>query len=215
MLQGKVMSEKICVLVAIFMLLLTRLAFGEILDKGFELHQTARVSTTDGDDNVYSSRIAGFVKGRCLVTEKIVKFTLFYEYQHELQNDTWWRKEVGAEIGASFFDQIFYYGASFQHVWQQPEAYEVESLEETTEWESRFVITPPINWGIFKDKVKLRVFDEYTYDFTRAQGTMNQVGAQIVWQFKESIKIPLGWRHIDRIHDFDSDTLEASVIFSF
>lgn len=199
----------------VLLIVLPGIAFTEITDKGFEFQQTVRRSTTDGDDSLYLSRITGFLKGRDPLTGKIVKFAPFYEYQHEFQTDTWWRKEIGAEIGTSFFGDIFYYGASFQHVWQQPEAYEVEVLEETTEWESRFIITLPINWGIFKGKAKLRIFEEYTYDFTRGQGTINQVGAHVEWQFKENVKIPFGWRHIDRIHDFDSDTIETSVIFSF
>ena len=91
----------------------------------------------------------------------------------------------------------------------------VELLDETTEWESRFVITPPLNWWIFKDMVTLRLFDEYTYDFKRGQATFNDMGVVFDWQVFDWLRVPIGWRHVDRIHDFDSDILEFSVVFSF
>jgi len=208
------MLKSALVLLATF-IFLTVPAFAEIEDSGFQTQQAVRVSTTDSDDSIYLARLTGFLEGQCPLTGKLVRFAPFVEYQHEFESNVWWRKETGAEVSTSFFDDVLYYGASFQYVWQQERYYEVEILEETVEWESRLVITPPVEWGIFKDKAKLRIFDEYTYDFTRGQVTINQVGAAVEWQLKENLKIPVGWRHIDRIHDFDSDLLEASVLFTF
>ena len=206
---------------AIFLILLVAFVFfvtpsgSAETDVSFSNRHTVRVATSGSDDNFYLTRAQGIIGYDSSRLGRTVKILPFFEYQHNLETGAWWRKESGVEVGASFFNDCFYYGASFQHAWQQEENYSVESLGETTEWESRFVISPPIPWGIFKDKVKLQLFDEYTYDFTRGQGTFNEVGVILDWQICEGVGLPFGWRHIDRVHDFDSDMLEFSLAFSF
>jgi len=88
-------------------------------------------------------------------------------------------------------------------------------MDETTEWESRFVITPQINWWKFNDVLTLHIFNEYTFDFTRGQATFNEVGATIDCKINEWLTIPLGWRHRDRVQDYDADMYELSVLLSF
>jgi len=191
--------------------------FAEVKDIGFENKHTIKVSIRSDDDDyeLYSTRIAAFVEYNIPGLEKTIRVLPFFEYQSNFDTNTWWRKELGTEIGTTFFNDWLYLGASFQHVWQKEENYPVELLDETTEWESRFVITPPLEWGLFKDTLKLHLFEEYTYDFTRGQGTLNEIGVILDWKISENLKIPIGWSHLDRIHDFDSDTLEFSVLFSF
>ena len=186
-------------------------SFAEVTDVGFENQHTARIAFSEDDDSFYLVRAAGRVNYNFEPLERVFKILPFFEYQHNLDTNSWWRKEIGTEIGTSFFNDIFYYGASFQHVWQQEQNYQVENLEETTEWESRFVFNVPINWWLFKDQLKMIWFDEYTYDFTRGQPTINECGATVEWQVSDWLRVPIGWRHIDRIHDFDADMFELSV----
>ncbi len=181
----------------------------------FRNTHTTRVATSGNDDNFYLTRAAVSIDYKIALLEKTIKILPFFEYQHNFETGDWWRREAGAEFGTSFFNQWFYYGASFQHIWQQEENYPVEALEETTEWESRFVITPALNWWLFKDTLTLHLFDEYTYDFTRGQATFNECGAVVDWNVCEWLTIPIGWRHIDRVHDFDADMFEFSLNFSF
>jgi hypothetical protein len=190
---------------------------GWIKDSGFENRHTFRVSTrSDADDyDFYLNRLQAYLTWDVGSSEQKIKILPFFEYQHNFDSNTWWRRELGAEVGASFFNDIFYYGASFQHVWQQKENYIVQPLEETTEWESRFVITPPLKWWLFKDKLKLRLINEYTYDFSRGQATFNEVAIVLDWELYKWLRMPVGWRHIDRVHDYDSDLLEFSLLFSF
>ncbi|MFH1046074.1 MAG: hypothetical protein V1727_03830 [Candidatus Omnitrophota bacterium] len=191
-------------------------AYAGFKDIKFTNVHTARIAASDNDESLYLTRAAAVVEYEFETFNQAVKLIPFYEYQYNLDTDDWWRKEAGAEIGASFFEQgLFYYGASFQHVWQQRENYPVESLEETTEWESRFVYTPPLDWWLFGDKFKLHLFDEYTYDFTRGQFTLNCCGAWFEWKALDWLSVPVGWRHIDRVHDYDADTFEFSVLLSF
>lgn len=207
----------ILISLVIFTSLISAAGFAEVTDKGFQNQHRFRftIRSDDDDYDLYSTRINGFVEYRLPRIERTLRIAPFFEYQSNFDTNTWWRKEIGAEIGAFFFDRFFYYGASFQHVWQKEENYPVERLLETTEWESRFVFTYPIQWGIFKDKVKAICYDEYTYDFTRGQATINEVGVVLDWQVWDWLHLPVGWSHIDRIHDFDSDLLEVSVVFSF
>ena len=200
-----------------FLALIATTGFAEVKKVGFENQHTVRIAVrSDKDDyDFYLTRAKAIIDYNLPQMDRTIKISPFFEYQSNFDTNTWWRKEVGVEIGTSFFKDCFYVGGSFQHVWQKEENYPIELLEETTELEARFVITPPLKWKIFKDKVKLRVFDEYTYDFTRGQPTVNEVGVIFDWQIHKHLKFPIGWRHIDRIHDFDSDMIEFSVLFSF
>ena len=205
------------ILLVVFVFFITPSAFAEVTDMGFENRHTVRIGIRSDEDDYdfYLTRAQGYVDYSFSQLERTVRFLPFFEYQSNLDTDTWWRKELGAEVGLEFFDGFLYYGASFQHVWQKEENYPVELLEETTEWESRFVFNPKIDWWLFKDHLDLKVFEEYTYDFNRGQGTFNEIGLTIDWKVLENLKVAVGFRHVDRIHDFDSDLLEFSVLFSF
>lgn len=211
------MNRRIILILLVGFSLLAASSFAEVRDVGFENKHTLRIDVRSDDDDysLYLTRTCGYVDYNFSQIERVIRFVPFFEYQANLDTNAWWRKEAGLEVGTGFFDDIFYCGASFQHVWQKEENYPVEKLEETTEWESRFVITPPIHWWIFNDRVKLRLFEEYTYDFTRGQATFNEVGVTLDWQVFEWLKLPIGFRHTDRVHDFDADTLELSVLLSF
>ncbi|NQS99638.1 MAG: hypothetical protein HQ595_01020, partial [Candidatus Omnitrophica bacterium] len=186
-------------------------------DTGFENRHTYRMDlrTDDDDYTFYLTRVSAVIDFAFDQIEQGLKFIPFFEYQTNLDTNNWWRKELGAEIGLEFFEGFFYYGASLQHVWQQQENYPVEKLEETTEWESRFVFNPKINWWLFKDYLDLIIFEEYTYDFTRGQGTFNEVGVLLDWRVSDWLNIPFGFRHVDRVHDYDADALEISAVLSF
>jgi len=193
------------------------ISVAEIEKAGFENQHSVRISIRSDDDdyNLYSTRAQGYLDYNLPGLDRTIRILSFFEYQSNFDTDTWWRKEVGAEIGTTFFKDCFYVGGSFQHVWQKEENYPVELLDETTEWESRFVISPPLQWGVFKERLTLRLFEEYTYDFRRGQGTFNEVGVILDWQVSQNLRLPIAFSHLDRIHDFDSDAIKFSLLFSF
>ena len=191
------------------------MSFAEENQLSFNNRHSFRVAPSYSDDSFYVTRLNANIDYTLPGFKKRIVLQPFSEFQYNLDQNAWWRKEAGVELGISFWQQAFYYGASFQHIWQQPGNYAVESIEETSEWESRFVICPPLKWWIFKDKAKFYLIDEYTYDFTRGQPTFNEVALILEWQINQNISLPVGWRHVDRIHDFDADLFEFSVLFSF
>ncbi len=205
------------ILLIVYVFLGATAGFAEIKDIGFEHQHSVKIPIRSDDDdyNLYSTRTQANLDYSLPGSERIFRISPFFEYQSNFDTNTWWRKELGAEVGTSFFNDCFYVGASFQHVWHKEENYPIELLDETTEWVSRFVISPPLPWDLFKEKLKLRLFNEYTYDFNRGQGTFNEVGAVVEWQVSEHLKFPIGWSHLDRVHDFDSDALRFSALFSF
>lgn len=208
-------SLRLLVSVSFFIFFIGLPAYAEVRKAGVENIHTLRANVHIAENNFYLTRIQGYVDWGFKGVEQPLRIAPFWEYQSNLTTNTWWRKEAGIEIGREFFNDCFYTGASFQHVWQKEENYPVELLDETTEWESRFVITPPIKWGLFKDKLKLRFFDEYTFDFSRGQYTINEVGITLEWVVGENLRIPAGWRHVDRVHDYDNDMMDVSLVFCF
>ena len=216
-LSMKIRSYYLTLAMVILLSALTPPCLAEIKDIGFENQHSLKISVRSDDDDydLYLTRTQVNLDYSLPGSERTFRISPFFEYQSNFDTNTWWRKELGLEIGSSFFEDWLYVGACFHHVWQKEENYPIELLDETTEWVSRFVINPPLQWGWFGENLKLRLFNEYTYDFNRGQGTFNEVGVLVEWKVSEYLKFPIGWSHLDRIHDFDSDALTFSVLFSF
>jgi hypothetical protein len=209
------MNRHLVLCVLFLALVIVRPCFAEIEKVKFESRHTMRLATSNSDDSFYLSRVQSLIYYDISRVAHTIRIVPFFEYQHNIDTNRWWRKEIGIEIGSFFWNNLFYYGASLQHIWQQEQNYPIELLKQTTEWESRFLFTFPIQWKIFKDRLNLQFFDEYTYDFKRGQTTFNEVGITFNWQIMKGLEVPFGWRHIDRVHDYDADLIELSISFSF
>ena len=102
------MLERLCFLL-FSAFLLWPCAFAEVTDVGFENQHTVRITTRSDDDDydLYLTRAKVIVDYNLPGLERTIKIAPFFEYQSNFDTDTWWRKELGAEIGTSFFDGIF------------------------------------------------------------------------------------------------------------
>ena len=68
---------------------------------------------------------------------------------------------------------------------------------------------PPPTW---KWKINLYVLEEYTYALTLGEATDNEFSAGLRIPLKKlKTTLLLGWHHLDRIHQFDSDFLELGL----
>jgi hypothetical protein len=57
--------------------------------------------------------------------------------------------------------------------------------------------------------------EEYTYDLDEGDGIRNEVTGGFIIPVSKNIETEIAWRHIDPVHYYDSDTVEASVTFVF
>ena len=63
--------------------------------------------------------------------------------------------------------------------------------------------------------IKGYISGEYTYDFRSGQGTRIESIAGMLVPVGKSWEANAAWRHRDRIHADDCDTLEAGVTYIF
>ncbi len=144
-------------------------------------------------------------------------FSPFIELHNNLQTDRLERKETGLEVGTDI-TPWFYIGESLQYtrynydwtdyIWHPRIKYAAEA-------ETRLKFNFPLADIGENRKINAYFIDEYTYSFRIEQPTRNELVLGVMVPFHKHAEFSFGWRHIDRIHDFDSDALEVNLTLVF
>lgn len=152
-------------------------------------------------------------------TEKFsrLKLSPFVELRDNIQRDKLEHGEAGIEIGVDIFDWL-YVGESFQYtrynydwenyIWHPRIKYAYEA-------ETRTMFSLPIYEISQGKKIIAYALDEFTYSFKLSEGTRNEAVLGLIIPVTKHVDIGFDWRHIDRIHDFDSDAIETSLTLHF
>lgn len=181
----------------------------------FRWMQLLRYDTRHADHNLYTNHLSATFNYLGKKEKPLLKLIPFFELRRNVDKGLWERKELGIEIGKDIFSWL-YLGQGIQAVWLK-EAYRevpIGRSRDSTESETRLVFSR----NFFSHKhisVKGYLLDEYTYDFGRGEGTRNEVAIGLNMPIGKFIETDINWRHIDRIHDYDSDTIEAQVTLVF
>ena len=191
-------------------------SFGGTISKPeFRLKELYRYELHRAHHKLYTNRLS--LSFDYLNTKDIVLFkvTPFFEIRRNLHKNLWQRKELGVEIGKEIFPWL-YLGETIQRGWMKEDYryYGDYECRDYTESETRLAFTH----NLFSNKyIQLKGFilDEYTYDFDRGAGTCNEVAIGVVLPVNKHIETQINWRHIDRIHYYDSDTFEAAFTLIF
>lgn len=146
---------------------------------------------------------------------ELFKLTPFFEARRNVDRNLWERKELGAELGRNILPW-FYLGEAIQGVWLKEDYrdYTHTKKRDSAESKTRLLLTHNL---ISNSHIKLNGFasDEYIYDFDIGAGVRNELSGGVILPLNKNIETGLSWRHIDRIHDFDSDVIEASLTVIF
>lgn len=180
------------------------------------LTQSYRYDLRHQDHDLYITRAsAGF---NYLNTQGDAVFNIvpFFELRQNTERHFVERKEVGVEVGGKIFPWL-YVGEGFQAVWLKEDYtanYSHTKKRDATEAETRLEVMHRLFCakGI---EVKGFLLDEYTYDFDIGGSTRNEVCLGVVVPLHRHVETKLNWRHIDLIHDYDSDVLEGAVTVVF
>lgn len=175
------------------------------IDFKFKTQQSFRYDISVDNEDWYIMRFWAetFYKSPLIYnTFRIAPFveTRYHFYLHKLS-----RTEVGVEIGIDLFKWL-YWGESLQYASLHPG-------RDTIELESILKFSYPFR--IKSQKVVFYVLGEHTFAFVFGEGKRAEIGFGFIWQPKEALEFLLGWRHTDRIHYYDTDQIEASVIYGF
>jgi hypothetical protein len=181
----------------------------------FRWNQLYRYDTRHAEHELYTNRLsAGFIY-RDKQGKELFKLTPFFEARRNLDRNFWERRELGVELGRDIFSW-FYLGEVIQGVWLREDYcdYTHTKRRDSAESETRLLFKCSIFSG---SHIKLDGFasNEYTYDFDIGAAVRNELTGGIILPLNKNIETVVSWRHIDRIHDFDSDVIEASVTTIF
>lgn len=164
------------------------------------------------DENFLSHRLeAPFNKA---LNDKIAaKVTPFVEYRSSLRRHKRERVSLGAQAGLEFAG-FFYIGEELRQVWRSEPVYNRGVIKNINILESLSIIK--ISFPLLPDKnIKGYACGEYTYDFRLGRGTRIESIAGMLIPAGKSWEVNLDWRHRDRIHADDCDTLEAGITYIF
>ncbi|RKY30213.1 MAG: hypothetical protein DRP74_07450 [Candidatus Omnitrophota bacterium] len=110
----------------------------------------------------------------------------------------------------------FYLGESVQKGWmyENYEYYSIFDKRDYTEAETRIIFSHGI---LENEKIKLKGFAlaELSYDFHKKEGVRNELVAGVILPINKNFEAELNWRHIDRVHYYDSDVVETALTLIF
>ncbi|MCK4248350.1 MAG: hypothetical protein KAX15_01065 [Candidatus Omnitrophica bacterium] len=179
----------------------------------FRSEQSLRLE--DGkDDNSCVSRYSIHRYPVKITENQNLLLSPFWEGDWNFDSEDWYRREIGLEAGLQL-TKFLYIGQSFNYIWRDREKFvwpneneEFSEIENRIELKTRFY-----DWRVCKAQIYL--FNEYLYNIDEGQAYMNVSRVGIMLKINDRVSIPIGWRHADRIHKFDSDHREISVIIDF
>jgi len=181
----------------------------------FRWLQYYRGDTRHEHDQLYASRVSAAFNYLNAQEKPLFKVIPFFEARRNFTSDLWERVELGAEAGKDVTPWL-YVGEAVQYLWlhEQYLAYPSAKRRNSTESETRVVVS---QYLLNKENFKLKGFflNEFFYDFKKGAATRNEAAAGIIMPIGKHLEANVDWRHIDRIHDYDSDTVEAGATIIF
>lgn len=181
----------------------------------FQWTESYRYDLRQDNHELFTNRISSTFLYLNEEEECIFKLTPFFEARWNIDKDLWEREELGAELGKDFFSWL-YVGESIQKGWMEEDYQSYDSYEKRgyLESETRFLLSHAL---LSTGKIKLKGYalNEYTYDFDAGEANRNEVVVGVTMPIGKYAELNLNWRHIDRIHFYDSDTVEGSVSLVF
>jgi len=210
------MKIKIVVLAGLFLLSFICVASATRGKKPqFRFNQLYRFDLRKHDHQLYTDRFSAVFTYRDREEKALFKLEPFFEARRNIHKSLWERELLGIEIGKDIFPWV-YLGEAIQQSWIK-EDYRYHTIFESKN-HAESVTRLLFSHNLLPDRyIKLKGFalDEYTLDFQRGAGICNEVAIGVTAPLNKYVETTVNWRHIDRIHYYDSDTFEASVTLIF
>ena len=191
------------------LLLLSPLSYTEASDlkPAVQIEQAYRydIQQEPETEDLYLGRLALIFPLTPKLEWRVNDLAVFFEARHNFNTDRLSRQELGLELSHSLH-RWFQWRESLQQVFLSPG-------KNVLEIESRLLFDfplPPNQWN-----VHLYALEEHTYAITLGEITLNEITGGLRLPIKNLAAFWLGWRHVDRVHQFDSDLLEAGMDLTF
>ncbi|MFC1593977.1 hypothetical protein ACFL38_01455 [Candidatus Omnitrophota bacterium] len=199
----------------LFFLISVNVAFADFSKPETEVSTLYRYDPNNTDNNTAIAVVS--LSSDYLDSEgkPLCKLAAFSETRRNIDRNDTSRQELGFELGKDVVEW-FYIGASLKYVWLH-ENFEYEAIFQRSqgmEIEPYFVLSNQL--FAYKDfKVDWFIEDAATYDLRSGYIKRNEAAFGLVFPFSEHAATTVSWRHIDRIHYYDSDLFDFGFIFNF
>ena len=171
-------------------------------DMGVAMQNSMRWDISDTESEYYI-RLDTSVENRKIFAAQNVDLMPFITAKYHFQQSDFHRVALGTEARLHLTDWLYLGNAlAFERYTTKPNAPE-------------FIFTIDAELPFAADTFWIYLHDEYIFDFRSEQGEENDLGIGARIRLKDQLKLQLGWWHVDRIHDFDTDMLEIMCIFRF
>lgn len=161
------------------------------------------------DGNIYLNRVS--------IHKDISSFDIAYfgEAQRNLKTNVWEKLTAGFEAEKCFFKYLCA-GESIQYISGEILDFMAfspgnASMETTTRLSAIF----PLFKNSLKERFFMRFWEEYSYNLEKGEAGLNEVGIEFNYDLRKDISLGFGWRHTDRIHNFDTDYCSTSFTLKF
>jgi len=160
----------------------------------------------NNDNSIYLNRFSVSKN----ISEYDIKTSIFSELQWHSGTSRWEKITAGVEAEKPFL-KYFYCGESVHFICGQILDYMTfdpgnMSVEATTKLGFAYPLSK---------KLSFRVCNEYSYNLEKGSAGLNEVLVDIPYQINDNLCFGIGWRHVDRIHAFDSDYAVTSITSKF
>jgi hypothetical protein len=181
----------------------------------FRWTQLYRYDLRQDNHQLYTNRISSTFYYMGNEDKALFEATAFFEARRNVNKDLWERKELGLELGRSIFNWL-YLGQAFQKGWMNEDFRTYGSYEKMNYFESetRLLLGHTL-LSIGNFDLKGYALNEYTYDFDEEKSKFNELVIGLILPISGFMVLNINWRHIDRIHYYDSDTFEGSFSIEF
>lgn len=164
---------------------------------------------------LYSNRLSAGFSFNNAEGAQLFELEPFLGFRRDFRNNNWERKEAGLAISKKIFPWLSVSEAVAQvkakEDWRHYRFYE---KREFTESVSRL----KFSHGLISNKfINLTGFliNDYIYDLRAGRGIRNEVIGGFAIPVGKHLETELCWRHVDRVHYYDSDNLELSATLLF
>lgn len=169
------------------------------------------------DENFYANRLEALLVKKVNSSpgkEFEIKISPFVEARHSVERRKKERLSTGVEIGFNWRD-FFYFGEQLRQVWRSEPVYNRGVIKDVDMLEALSIVSLSRQLIPGKDALKGYISGEYTYDFRLGRGTRVEAIAGVLIPLGKEARLNLDWRHRDRVHADDCDTLEAGISYNF
>jgi hypothetical protein len=217
LLSGRgIVRAKSPVLISLFLLLFVSTLFAAWDKKPeFRWTQTYHYDSRQHNHRLYNNRFSAAFTYRNEQNNALFKLIPFFEMKRNTDKDIWQRKELGIEAGKDILPWL-YFGEAIQKVWMRDDYRYYANYERRDYMES--VTRVCFSQNLLSTKyLKLKGFilGEYFYDLDDGKGIRNDAVVGMIVPIGKYLETCINWRHIDRIHYYDSDTFEGSLTVVF